>query len=208
MMSRCFTYYGGCARAGEMAGPTTTRVDLRAILPAAVLGLVVLAIIFVQLCGREHVQPLGDVTPVARATLAPTFTPGPSPTGGLIEATATRVTQLGGDLRDQVRLQDLTAIQQALAQYRLDHSGYPDTKGNIQTLCVFKQFDLGCELESLLNPLPIDPLDDASANGYWYVSDGTAYTLYAQREADLVPECSEHPGFLKAFKSVMCVRSP
>jgi hypothetical protein len=208
MMSRCFEYYGGCARAGEMAGPTTSRVDLRAILPAAVLGLVVLVIIFVQLCGREHVQPLGDVTPLARATLASTFTPGPSPTVGLAEATATQAAQVGGDARDQTRQQDLTVIQQALAQYRLDHNGYPDSKGNIQTLCVFKEFDLGCKLEALLNPLPIDPLGEATTNGYWYVSDGTIYTLYAQRESDLVPECSEHPQFVKVFKSVMCVRSP
>lgn len=208
MMSRCFKDYGGCARAGEMAGPTTTRVDLRAILPAAVLGLVVLVIIFVQLCGREHVQPLGDVTPLARATLAPAFTPGPSPTAGLVEATATVAAQVGADVRDQARQRDLTAIQQALAQYRLDHNRYPDTKGNIQTLCVFKEFDLGCKLEALLKPLPIDPLGEPTTNGYWYVSDGTTYTLYAQRESDLVPECSEHPQFVKVFKSVMCVRSP
>jgi hypothetical protein len=208
MMSRCFSYYGGYARAGEMAGPTTSRVDPRAILPAAVLGLVVLVIIFVQLCGREHVQPLGDVTPLARATLASTFTPGPPPTVGPIEATATQAAQLGGDARDQTRQQDLTALQQALEQYRLDHNGYPDTKGNIQTLCVFQQFDLGCKLEDLLNPLPIDPLDDASTNGYWYVSDGATYGLYAQRESDLVPECSDHPPFLDAFKSLMCLRSP
>jgi hypothetical protein len=191
-----------------MAGPTTSRVDLRAILPAAVLGLVVLVIIFVQLCGREHVAPLGDVTPLARATLASTFTPGPAPTVGLVEATATQAAEVGGDARDQTRLQDLTAIQQALEQYRLDHNGYPDTKGNIQTLCVFKNFDLGCKLEALLNPLPIDPLGQETTNGYWYESQSTAYALYAQRESDVVPECSDHPPFLNAFKSVMCVRSP
>jgi hypothetical protein len=208
MISRCFNYYGGCARAGEMAGPTIRRVDLRAILPAAVLGLVVLVIIFVQLCGREHVAPLGDVTPLARATLASTFTPGPSPTAGLIETTATQAAQVGGDARDQTRQQDLTAIQQVLEQYRLGHNGYPDTKGNIQTLCAFKEFDLGCKLEALLNPLPIDPLGEQTANGYWYVSDGTTYTLYAQRESALLLECSDHPPFLHAFKSVVCVRSP
>jgi hypothetical protein len=207
MMSRCFNHYGGCARTSEMAGPPTSRVDLRTILPAAVLGLVVLVIIFVQLCGREHVAPLGDVTPLARATLASTFTPGPSPTPGLVEATATQAAQVGGDARDQTRQQDLTAIQQALEQYRLDHNGYPDSQGNVQTLCVFKEFDLGCKLEPLLNPLPVDPLGEQTTNGYWYTSDGTTYTVYAQRESDLVPECSEHPQFIKA-KSLMCVRPP
>ena len=191
-----------------MAGPTTIRVDLRAALPIAVLGLVVLVIIFVQLCGRERVQPLGEVTPLAQATLSPTFTPGPPVTEGPVEATATVAAQVGGAGRDQVRVRDLRAIQQALEQYRLDHDQYPDTKGGIQSFCVFKEFDKGCELETVLSPLPSDPLGDPAENGYWYESEGTVYTLYAQRESDAVPECSAHPDHLKDFKSVICVRSP
>jgi len=191
-----------------MAGPTTIRVDLRTALPIAVLGLVVLVIIFVQLCGRERVQPLGEVTPLAQATLAPTFTPGPSATAGPVEATATVAAEVGGAERDQIRLRDLRAIQQALELYRLDHDQYPDTKGGIQSFCVFKEFDQGCELEAVLSPLPSDPLGDPAENGYWYESEGTFYMLYAQRESDAVPECGGHPDHLKDFKSVICVRSP
>lgn len=191
-----------------MAGPITTRVDLRAILPAAVLGLVVLSIIFVQLCGREHVQPLANVTPLAQATLAPTFTPGPSPTAGQAEATATQAAQGSGDERDHARQQDLTAVQQALEQYHLDHNGYPDTKGAIQSLCVFEQYDQGCKLGAFLNPVPSDPRGDPATNGYWYESDGTTYVLFAQRETSLLSECTVHPQHLKDFKSITCVRSP
>ena len=191
-----------------MADPTTIRIDLRAALPVAALGLVVLVLIFVQLCGREHVQPLADVTPLAQATPAPTFTAGPVATAGPAEATATEVAQVGGEERDNVRVQDLGAIQQALAEYRQDHDGYPDTGGSIQSLCAFKEFDEGCKLDSVLDPLPVDPLGDPAINGYWYGSDGTTYILYAVREGDLALECAEHPDHLKKFKSVMCTESP
>ena len=191
-----------------MAEPTTIRIDLRAALPVAALGLVVLVIIFVQLCGREHVQPLADVTPLAQATPAPTFTPGPVATAGPAEATATQAAQVGGEDRDNVRVQDLSAIQLALTEYRLDHGGYPDTGGSIQSLCAFKEFDEGCKLESVLEPLPVDPLGDPAVNGYWYASDGATYILYAVREGDLVPQCPERPDHLKKFESLMCVQSP
>ena len=191
-----------------MPDPTTIRVDLRAALPIAVLGLVVLAIIFVQLCGREHVQPLADVTPLAQATPAPTFTAGPPPTAGPDQATATQAAQAGGEERDDIRLSDLDAVAQALALFELDKGNYPDTGGSIQSLCVFKEFDQGCDLEDVLTPLPSDPLGDPAINGYWYVSDGATYTVYAQREADAAPECAEHPDHLKKFESVMCAQSP
>jgi hypothetical protein len=191
-----------------MADPTSVRIDLRAALPAAVFGLVVLVIIFVQLCGREHVQPLEDVTPLAQATPAPTFTAGPPVTSGPAEATATVAAQLGGVERDNIRRQDLDALQLALIAYSLDHNGYPDTGGSIQSLCAFKEFDVGCELESVIDPLPVDPLGDPAVNGYWYVSDGATYTIYAIREGILVPECFEHPDHLNDFESVMCALSP
>ena len=191
-----------------MADPTSVRIDPRAALPAAVFGLVVLVIIFVQLCGRERVQPLADVTPLPQATPAPTFTVGPVATAGPAEATATQAAQAGGEARDNIRVQNLDALQQALAEYTLDHSGYPNTNGGIQSLCAFKEFDEGCKLESVLDPLPVDPLGDPAVNGYWYASDGATYILYAVREGDLVPQCPERPDHLKKFESLMCVQSP
>jgi hypothetical protein len=196
-----------------MAGPTTIRVDLRAILPVAIFALIVFIIIFVQLCGTEEVKPLSDQTPLPQVTRAPTFTPAPgetvaAPTEEPAGPTATEVSQAGAGQRDQVRAQDLIAVQAALEEYKADHDEYPDTGGGIQTLCVYVEADEGCALQDFLDPLPFDPLDDASTNGYWYKSDGATYTLYAQREADAVPECAEHPQHLQKFDSLMCVTSP
>lgn len=196
-----------------MAGPDTTtiRIDLRAALPAAALGLVVLVIIFVELCGREDVQPLASSTPFVEgptATPAPTFTPGPSPTPVPGAATATQEASLAGSDRDEIRVRDLSAIQQALEQYRQEHDSYPDTGGGIQSLCAFREFDVGCELEEVLSPLPEDPLGNPGLNGYWYKSEASSYVLYAQRESELFPPCDEHPEHLEDFDSVLCVRGP
>jgi len=217
-MSRCTERHDGCVLAGEMAGPTTIRINLRAVLPVAIFALIVFIIIFVQLCGTEDVKPLTDQTPLAQATRAPTFTPGPgattaTPGPGATAApagpTATAVSQAGAGDRDQVRSQDLTQLQAALAQYKTEHDDkYPSTGGGIQTLCVYKDNDKGCALEDVLSTLPVDPLGNAAEDGYWYKSDGTSYTLYAQRESTAVPECPDHPQHLQKFKSLMCVLSP
>ena len=194
-----------------MASPSV-RVDLRAVIPAAALVVVVLVIIFVELCGREDVEPLvgvPTVVPGETATLGPTFTPGPSPTAGPEEPTATEEAPSGGkEERDNVRMEDLAALQTALEQYREEKGAYPSTDGNVQTLCAFLDADAGCDLEEVLSPLPQDPLGDPARNGYWYVATGRRYTIYAQRESDRFPECDEHPDHLKNFDSLLCVQGP
>jgi hypothetical protein len=196
-----------------MAGPepTTIRIDLRAALPVAALGLVVLVIIFVELCGREDVEPLAATTPFVEgptSTPAPTFTPGPSPTTGPEQATATRESAVAGADRDEVRLADLNRIADALEEYAAEHDEYPSTGGGIQSLCAFEEFDVGCELRDVLESIPADPFGNAAQNGYWYESDGSRYTVYGQRESELFPACDEHPQHLRDFNSVMCVRGP
>lgn len=210
-MSRCADEHSRPTSARAMAGPTTIRIDLRVVLPAAALGLVVLVIIFVELCGREEVGPLGQSTPFVQgptATLGPTFTPGPSPTAGPAQATATQESQVAGADRDEIRMSDLAAIGRALEEYRQEHDAYPDNEGGIQSLCVFPEFDVGCELNEVLDPLPVDPLGDPANNGYWYQSDGDSFVLFAQRESELFPACDEHPQHLREFRSVLCVRGP
>src|SRR3972149_945897 len=125
-------------------------------------------------------------------------TPAPSPTGGGEEPTATEAqVQPGGEERDTTRVQDLDAVRDALEQYRQEHDAYPDSDGNVQTLCAFPEFDKGCELEDVLDPLPIDPLGEPiTENGYWYSGTRDTYTVFAQRESDLFPECDQHPAFL------------
>ena len=187
----------------------TVQVDLRVLLPIAVLGVVVLAIIVTELCGREDVQPLTQVPPTGpTSTVGPTFTAGPSPTTGPEQATATQAASVGGEDRDQVRQQDLAEVQAALEAYHDDRGNYPDSNNNIQTLCVFQEVDIGCALSEFLDPLPQDPLGDPAGNGYFFQSDGERYALYAIRESGLLPPCDEHPVHLAQFESVICLRGP
>ncbi len=193
-----------------MAGPSV-RVDLRAVLPVTALGVVVLVIIFVELCGREDVAPLDGSTAVVQqetATPGPTFTPGPSPTAGPSPTGAPVEVVTGGEDRDTARVQDLADLQEALEQYREENGAYPDTDGNVQTLCAFLDADAGCELEQVLSSLPSDPLGDPGSNGYWYASTGQRYVLFAQRESELFPACDEHPEHLRDFDSVLCAQGP
>ena len=199
-----------------MAGRTRA-FDLRTVLPVAALAIVVLVIVIVQLCGTEDVdrqarnalptETLGPTfTPGPTETPGPTSTPGPAPT---TDAQATATVPTGGeDERDGTRVQDLQRIALALDEYRSDEGDYPSTGGNIQTLCAFTDADAGCELESYFDELPIDPLGDPSVQGYWYASDGQSFTIYAQRETDLFPECDDHPDHLASFDSLFCERGP
>ena len=193
-----------------MTDRSTVRVDLRAILAISALALVVLLIIFVELCGREDVASLTErPATIERPTVPPppTITPGPSPTQG--PPTATPVPEPGGEEHDLIRQGDLQSVQDALEEYLADNGSYPSTENNIQTLCVFDS-DEGCALEEVLQTIPVDPLGEPLAeNGYWYTSDGDSYTVYAQRESEAIPTCAaEHPDHLQDIESLLCVQSP
>lgn len=111
--------------------------------------------------------------------------------------------------RDEVRQRDLAAVAQALEQYRAEHGSYPSTGGGIQSLCVFPELDVGCELREFLDPIPTDPLGDpVDQTGYWYASDGRRFTVYAQGESDRFPACPEHPAHLAEFETLLCVTGP
>lgn len=187
-------------------GPSIIRFDLRAVLPVTALGVVVLVIILVELCGRGNMETLVRSTPVQLGTPGPTFTPGPSPTPGLTVATATQEVPAGGEQRDVTRVRDLAAIAEALQQYREENGSYPTTEGNIQTLCAFVDLDAGCALEEVLSPLPQDPLGDPVRFGYFYSSTGTAFSLYAKRESDQFPECQELPSHIAELGSLLCTQ--
>lgn len=195
-----------------MTGQPAVRLDLRAILPIAALALVVLVIIFVELCGREDVKPFVQTTPfptVPPVTPADTSTPGPTPTGGGAATTPTPpAVEPGGDQRDAQRTQDLAAIEAALQQYHDKHGKYPSSNNNVQTLCAFPEFDLGCKLKEMLDPLPIDPKGEPiTENGYWFRATDDAYAVFAMRESDAFPACQERPEFLKQFATVLCITS-
>lgn len=206
---RCCPYHDSMTGRG-------VRLDWRAALPLGALAVVVLVIIFVELCGRDDVDRdqllAGPAIPTA--TLGPTPTLGPSPTPGPTNtpdpafATATAETLMGGSDRDAIRTQHLAQLETALAEYRAENGSYPTTEGNVQTLCAFRDADAGCALEEVLSPLPEEPLGDPLTQGYWYVSTGDIYVVYAQRESDLFPACEDHPDHLANFDSLLCVRAP
>ena len=195
-----------------MAEPSTVRLDLRAVLPIAALGIVVLAIIFIELCGREDVAqlaqtPLPSIENPTPLPPVPTATAGPSPTTG--PPTLTPTPSPGGGERDLTRLQDLATIAEALEEYRDENGDYPDNDGNVQSLCVFPDSDVGCELDDVLSSIPSDPLGEPiPENGYWYASDGDTFTVYAQRESEQFEECAEHPDHLQNIDSLLCVQGP
>lgn len=181
------------------------QLDLRAAIPVAALAVVVLVIIFVELCGREELPAPGQGSPAVQGpqpTQPPAATAAPGPT-------ATPAPPGVRDERDRTRQDDLATIQQALADYRDENGEYPDTGGNVQSLCVFEDTDAGCALLEVLDPIPRDPLGEpASENGYWYASDGRSYTVYAQRESEALPACPDHPPHLQDFESLLCVTGP
>ena len=192
-----------------MAEPQTFRIDLRAALPVAAFAVVVLVIIFIELCGRQDINdaPLLQSTPVT-----PNLTPVTDATPGEVveRPTATPAPASPEEQeRDAQRARDLRAVQQALEQYFAENNTYPDTAGNVQTLCAFEEFDQGCALLEVAPDLPaVDPLGDPANNGYWYASTGSRYIVYAIRESELFPACEEHPDHLKEIESLMCVQGP
>lgn len=179
--------------------------------PALVLGVVVVAIIIFDLTtdSGSATEPLAFGTPI------PTRTPGPSPTPGPTFTPAPTPTLApappGAEERDATRRLDLEALRKALDEYREEHGSYPETSGNIQSLCVYRELDAGCNLEdSLEPPLPEDPLGDPLTNGYWYMSDGDSFVLIAQQEASTAPPeaaCPATPAD-RDFPVFYCVAGP
>ncbi len=134
--------------------------------------------------------------------------------GDAAEAAA-RVTPVAPELpppgdRDVIRRQDLKVIQSALEQYAEQTGAYPTTKGQVQTLCVYRTLDAGCALQTILPTLPTDPLGSPGSNGYWYTSDGASYVLIAKQEEMEVEDsqCPENLSHLGQAESLYCLRGP
>ncbi|MCH8949463.1 MAG: glycosyltransferase family 39 protein, partial [Chloroflexi bacterium] len=87
--------------------------------------------------------------------------------------------------RDEIRRQDLETVRTALDLYAQENGEYPNTRGQVQTLCAYTTLDVGCNLAAT----PVDPLGSPIRNGYWYRADGTSYVVIALREV-----VTEEPG--------------
>jgi 4-amino-4-deoxy-L-arabinose transferase-like glycosyltransferase len=133
---------------------------------------------------------------------------GAQPTPAVPLPTPVPTHSIGGDVRDGRRVQDMAALNGALAKYFDKHGMFPDNGAGIQTLCSYKGDDVGCKLEEFLVPLPQDPSGDSTTNGYFYESNGSSYTIYALRESTLFPECGAKPSHLSYLPSVLCAHGP
>jgi hypothetical protein len=114
---------------------------------------------------------VGAVTPLP-ATYVPAATETPTPP-------PTAVTGIAAQMRDQARKDDIEKIRIALEKYHEKEGAYPDTSSNAQTACNYQDVDALCKLKDYLDPVPTDPQGDPGQNGYWYISDGTTFTLVA-----------------------------
>ena len=137
--------------------------------------------------------------------------------GGLEETAAEEAIEalepaqgLAADERDRVRRNDLETLRQALERYAVEAGSYPDTGGQVQSLCGFQELDAGCALAADLPELPSDPLGSSADNGYWYASDGTSFVLIAQQEETTREQtlCPEEVVRFLAGEAHYCVQGP
>ena len=169
-----------------------------ATVPVITIVAVVAAIIATDLATGGAHEPKSEnqaaLGPGAAAATSLPKTPLPPPSTRTPTAGPTAVSGPVAGLRDETRKGNIERIAAALQKYYDKKKEYPSTGGNLQTVCVYKDDDAGCKLEDFIDPIPADPLGDSTANGYWYASDGKAYTLIAAMElpANAMPQnCPE-----------------
>jgi hypothetical protein len=175
-----------------------------------------LAILWLDLATGGEAKPspyLGTIgTPVRGTFVAPTATP-----EGAGRPTPDARPTVPGDARgspldrDALRRGDLVRLLVAANAYRDEHGTYPSTGGNLQTLCAYKDDDVGCDLaETYQGDLPSDPLRDPIVNGYWYESDGQTVKIYAALELEIADSerCSTNNVDLRVKASLVCITGP
>lgn len=161
------------------------RLRWNIIAPVALLAAAIAGVAWFDLTSGDEAEPepyLGALgTPVRGTFVPPTATPpGARPTP---RSTVTVPLDAPGTPaeRDQTRRNDLLVILGAFEEVRRREGEYPSTNGNLQSLCRFKEVDVGCVLRTVMDA---DPPDDplGNENGYWYESDGSYLKLYAALE--------------------------
>jgi len=186
------------------------------IAPVALLAaaLAALAWLDVSTGGEAKPQPpLGAIgTPVRPTYTAPTPTPfGAQPTAQPRPTFPASGVPLKGTPaeRDAKRRTDLLLVLDAANKARDRDGAYPSTNKNVQTLCKYKEQDIGCQLSTITGgQLPEDPL--GNENGYWYQSDGASVKIYASLEGDVPEElkCPTTDAELKKHNNLICVSGP
>lgn len=160
--------------------------------------------------------PIGEIgTPVRNAYIPPTATPQglrPQPTT-IARPTVNVPAGAAGtsEQRDGQRRVDLLVLLDAANKVKAADGSYPTTKGNVQTICAFKELDVGCRFKNTLGKdVPLDPLGDPVKNGYWYSSDGNTVTVYANLESPPPADekCPTNDTELKKKANLICAKAP
>jgi hypothetical protein len=188
------------------------RISWATALPVGLLALALAVIAYFDVTAGGDAKPpplLGAIGTPIRGTFTPPTptpigarpTPRPRPTVAGAPGTAAE--------RDQQRRRDLLRLLGAFDDIRRQTGAYPDTGGNIQTLCVYEGLDVGCIVGEVLGDVPEDPLGRSAEFGYWYQSDGQRMTLYAALEED-IPDEERCPSDYIEFedKVLVCLHAP
>ena len=183
---------------------------------AGPVGLVVLALLAVAWLDvskggeAKPKPPLGEIgTPVRGAYVGPTATP-----FGFVPTPKPRPTVAAGTgsgnpaVRDEKRRSDLLLLLGAAAKVKAQDGSYPSTNGNVQTVCNYKEIDVGCKVLALSDAA--GTIADPAKIGYWYSSDGQSAQFYASLEGDVAKEdqCVTSDAELKKHDNVICVKPP
>jgi hypothetical protein len=202
-------------RAGRPGARLGPKLNYGVIAPLALLGAALLGVLYFDFTTGGDAAPepyLGALGSPVRGTFVPPTatpigggaTPRPRPTfAGVLNGTP--------EERDQRRRNDLLILLDALGKHRAAQGSYPTTSGNVQTLCAYQDFDVGCDLAQYTGgEVPLDPLDDPVGAGYWYSSDGQTGRLYASLEVDVPAEqqCRTEDVELKKKFNLICVEFP
>jgi ABC-type transport system substrate-binding protein len=141
-----------------MMGPYTDRWYLGSL--GALAGIIVVAAGMLLFAGSS-----GSAAPAA-STAEPT-------------TTATTTVEADPATLDFARALDLLAVREALSAYDVEHGAFPDSSGEIGTLCA-QANDPGCALIEFNSGLKFGD----GESSYWYASDGSTYTLIARAEME------------------------
>jgi hypothetical protein len=137
-----------------------------------------------------------------RAAVVPAATRAPiqvTPSGDLTEE---------AKARDTERLTELQAIVVALQTYYEDRGSYPSTSNQLQTACVYQNSDKLCAIRNAVGAGGLADPRGANDFGYWYMSDGETYVLFASLEGS-VEDSDPCPTIASVIKqpNVFCLLS-
>ncbi len=191
-----------------------TSLKWNVIAPACFLAAALIAVVWFDVTSGGEATPepfIGEIGTPVRSAYVPEPTPAAAVVPTAVVRPGTDVAAGTPELRDTRRRTDLLLLLSAATTVRAAEGEFPTTNGNVQTLCVFVEYDIGCTLEDALgSPPPVDPLGNPGENGYWYVSDGDTMEIFASLEGD-IPDadiCPTQNEQLQRQPNLICVGAP